>query len=220
MNENPIADIIGMEISDFEVIGGLWSIIVDIPYGFDYTISSIGKQDFLANFQLRCSYPRFRFGKIILVPGRRDNFCAVYRHSRPLRTLVSEESENRLVSLCPRLFVAGKDSIAHFDFFDWFQSLFRFNKRTFFEALEALYDIACRNGDGRERKARDNCVYKVLRHTIRKALPCAISYTNQAIVERVDYIISGVAYDWGGAWTACEYARRKKKIILNVIEGK
>lgn len=48
----------------------------------------------------------------------------------------------------------------------------------------------------------------------------AISHTNQAIVERVDYIISGVAHDWGGAWTACEYANRKKKIILNIISNK
>ena len=47
----------------------------------------------------------------------------------------------------------------------------------------------------------------------------AISYTNQAIVEQADFIVSGVAHDWGGAWTACEYARRKNKIILNVIEG-
>ena len=47
----------------------------------------------------------------------------------------------------------------------------------------------------------------------------AIFYSNQAIVERADYIISGVVNDWGGAWTACEYARRKKKIILNVTDG-
>lgn len=46
----------------------------------------------------------------------------------------------------------------------------------------------------------------------------AISYTNQAIVDRVDFIISGVKYDWGGAWTACDYARRKKKHIINVFE--
>lgn len=45
----------------------------------------------------------------------------------------------------------------------------------------------------------------------------AISYTNQAIVDRVDYVISGVKHDWGGAWTACQYARRKKKIILNIL---
>lgn len=47
----------------------------------------------------------------------------------------------------------------------------------------------------------------------------AISYTNQTIVERVDFIISGVQYDWGGAWTACDYARRKKKVIINLFEA-
>ncbi len=46
----------------------------------------------------------------------------------------------------------------------------------------------------------------------------AISYTNQAIINLVDFIISGVKYDWGGAWTACEYARKKKKIIINLFE--
>lgn len=46
----------------------------------------------------------------------------------------------------------------------------------------------------------------------------AISYTNQCIVDRVDIIISGVRYDWGGAWTACEYARRKKKRIIKIFE--
>lgn len=47
----------------------------------------------------------------------------------------------------------------------------------------------------------------------------AISYTNQAIVDRVDFIISGVKYDWGGAWTACEYAHRKKKTIIKLFEN-
>ena len=46
----------------------------------------------------------------------------------------------------------------------------------------------------------------------------AISHTNQAIVDRADYIVSGVKYDWGGAWSACEYARRKKKIIIKLFE--
>lgn len=43
----------------------------------------------------------------------------------------------------------------------------------------------------------------------------AISYTNRAIVEHADCIVSGVKRDWGGAWTAC--ARRKGKRIYNIF---
>ena len=46
----------------------------------------------------------------------------------------------------------------------------------------------------------------------------AITYTNQAIVEKVDFIVSGVALHSGGAWTACDYARRKGKQIISIFE--
>lgn len=46
----------------------------------------------------------------------------------------------------------------------------------------------------------------------------AITYTNRAIVNRVDFIISGVALHSGGAWSACEYARRRKKPIISIFE--
>lgn len=46
----------------------------------------------------------------------------------------------------------------------------------------------------------------------------AITYTNQAMIDYADYIISGVQCDWGGAWKACEYACRKKKIIIKLFE--
>lgn len=48
----------------------------------------------------------------------------------------------------------------------------------------------------------------------------AISYTNQKTMEHADYIVSGVVHDWGGAWTACDFARRKKKTILQDLERK
>ena len=46
----------------------------------------------------------------------------------------------------------------------------------------------------------------------------AITYTNQAIVEKVDFIVSGVALHSGGAWSACDYARRKGKPIISILE--
>lgn len=60
----------------------------------------------------------------------------------------------------------------------------------------------------------DGSVYLLERNVLPRY---AISYTNRAIAEQADFIVSGVVYDWGGAWTACEYARRKKKVILNVM---
>ncbi len=48
----------------------------------------------------------------------------------------------------------------------------------------------------------------------------AITYTNQCVVDKADFIVSGVLLESGGAWTACEYARRKKKRILYIIPRK
>lgn len=45
----------------------------------------------------------------------------------------------------------------------------------------------------------------------------AISYTNKKIVEISDYIISGVANEYGGAANACNYAKRKNKTIINIF---
>ena len=36
----------------------------------------------------------------------------------------------------------------------------------------------------------------------------AIVESNKSVVRKVDYIFSGVVHDWGGAWTAVEYAKR------------
>ena len=47
----------------------------------------------------------------------------------------------------------------------------------------------------------------------------AIIETNKRLVDMVDYIVAGVAFHGGGAYTACEYARKIKKPILSVIDG-
>lgn len=60
----------------------------------------------------------------------------------------------------------------------------------------------------------DESVYLLDRTVIPKF---AISYTNQCVVDKADFIVSGVVLDSGGAWTACEYARRKKKRIINIF---
>lgn len=48
----------------------------------------------------------------------------------------------------------------------------------------------------------------------------AISRTNFEIVKRCDYIISGATLDFGGAWTACEYAKRLNKKIIWIFDSK
>ncbi len=48
----------------------------------------------------------------------------------------------------------------------------------------------------------------------------AISYTNQEMILRSDFIVSGVCYHYGGAYTAREFARRQHKNILDIFEDK
>ena len=47
----------------------------------------------------------------------------------------------------------------------------------------------------------------------------AIIETNKCLVKKVDYIFSGVMHDWGGAWTAVEYARKKGKVVIDALGG-
>lgn len=46
----------------------------------------------------------------------------------------------------------------------------------------------------------------------------AIYYTNRRIVEISDFIVSGVNHDSGGAFTACQYAKRINKTVINIFE--
>lgn len=50
-----------------------------------------------------------------------------------------------------------------------------------------------------------------------KPLRYAISYRNQWMIEKADYVVCGICHDWGGAYQAYRYAKRKKKYIFNVM---
>lgn len=50
-----------------------------------------------------------------------------------------------------------------------------------------------------------------------KPLKFSIVYRNQWMVEQADYIICGISHEWGGAYKAYRYAKRKKKYIFNVV---
>ena len=46
----------------------------------------------------------------------------------------------------------------------------------------------------------------------------AIYYTDRAIVERADFILSGIVLKNGGAWSACRYALKCGKPVWNAVE--
>ena len=60
----------------------------------------------------------------------------------------------------------------------------------------------------------DDSVYLLERNVPRRF---AILETNKLLVDRVDFIISGVEHSYGGAAQAIEYAQRKKKNIINIF---
>lgn len=45
----------------------------------------------------------------------------------------------------------------------------------------------------------------------------AITRTNKELVKTVDYIVSGVVWKWGGAKTACDYAKKLLRTTVNVV---
>lgn len=47
----------------------------------------------------------------------------------------------------------------------------------------------------------------------------AIIETNKCLVDKVDFIVAGVITHGGGAYMACEYACKRKKPIISVIDG-
>ena len=62
----------------------------------------------------------------------------------------------------------------------------------------------------------DESVYLL---TDRVPLRYAILKTNREIVKIANYIVSGVAYPWGGAKTACDYAKKLCRTMFNVVDG-
>ena len=52
----------------------------------------------------------------------------------------------------------------------------------------------------------------------RVPLKFSINHTNRKLVETADYIISGVTRAFGGAKTACDYAKRLYKTVFYVVE--
>ncbi len=51
-----------------------------------------------------------------------------------------------------------------------------------------------------------------------KPLRFAINYRNRWMAEKADYIICGIISRYGGAYTACQYAKRKRKTLYNITD--
>ena len=62
----------------------------------------------------------------------------------------------------------------------------------------------------------DESVYLL---TKRVPMQYAIIHTNREMVKIANYIVSGVAFPWGGAKTACDYAKKLYKTMFNVVDG-
>lgn len=62
----------------------------------------------------------------------------------------------------------------------------------------------------------DDSVY-LLEKNVPKRL--AIVETNKSLVDTGDFVVAGVMTHFGGAYMACEYAYRRKKPIISVIDG-
>lgn len=65
-------------------------------------------------------------------------------------------------------------------------------------------------------KCIDDSVY-LLERSVPKRL--AVIETNKCLVDMVDFIVAGVITHCGGAYMACEYAYKRKKPIISVIDG-
>lgn len=48
----------------------------------------------------------------------------------------------------------------------------------------------------------------------------AIAQRNKWMIDQCDYVISGIYRDFGGAYTAIQYAEKKNKIIIEIIKNK
>lgn len=62
----------------------------------------------------------------------------------------------------------------------------------------------------------DDSIY-LLERSVPKRL--AIIETNKCLVDKADYIVAGVILHGGGAYTALEYANKRKKPIISLIDG-
>ena len=83
--------------------------------------------------------------------------------------------------------------------------------------LSYIPEVADRPNDAfKLPKCFDDSVYLLERYVPKRL---AIIETNKSLVDMVDFIVAGVITHSGGAYMACEYAYKRKKPIMSVIDG-
>lgn len=65
-------------------------------------------------------------------------------------------------------------------------------------------------------KCFDDSIYLLERKVPKRF---AITETNKLIVDTVDVVVAGVLVHGGGAYAACEYARKRNKPVVSVVDG-
>ena len=66
-----------------------------------------------------------------------------------------------------------------------------------------------------QEKKYDSIIYPEIEN---KPKRYAITYRNEYMVEKADYVIAYVSHDWGGAYTTYRYAKKLGKEIFNLAE--
>ncbi len=65
-------------------------------------------------------------------------------------------------------------------------------------------------------KCFDDSIYLLERKVPKRF---AITETNKLVVDMVDFIVAGVLIHSGGAYSACEYALKRNKPTVSVVDG-
>ncbi len=75
--------------------------------------------------------------------------------------------------------------------------------------------LPCKKTDFILPKIFDDSVYLLEQHV---PMRFAVTHTNRKMADLSDFILSGVYRNYGGAYTACSYARKHGKTIISIYE--
>ena len=149
-----------MEISDFKIVrccgrGKSFNL-----YCFNYTTTSVGKQDLIRNPQFPRTNPfahsirlyafkvddvsvASRIQNVERMSARADDFFTVYTDMIPLFGRITEQPCNRFIRLLARLFVVCKHLVSDFDFLYRLQPRCRQDKRSHNKTLSRSLTFSC-----------------------------------------------------------------------------
>lgn len=90
------------------------------------------------------------------------------------------------------------------------------NLREFFPQIRNTYVLSYRPNEEFELpNCFDDSVYLLERQVPQRL---AIIETNKCMVNKSDIVVAGINYRYGGSYAACEYAYKRKKIIISLTD--